>query len=70
MSKKFTASGACSMHPTGTTPPMDFKLAQYACDLRVWNQWCLPFDPFGACEFLSAQTICTCTTRAQCTPEH
>ena len=34
MSKKFTASGACSMHPTGTTPPMDFKLAQYACDLR------------------------------------
>ena len=26
---------------------MDFKLVQYACDLRVWVQWLLPFDPQG-----------------------
>ena len=26
---------------------MDFKLVQYACDLRVWVQWLPPFDPQG-----------------------
>ena len=46
-SKKFSASGACNLHPTGTAPPMDFKLVQYACDLRVWVQWLPPFDPQG-----------------------
>ena len=29
----FFAPGACSWHPTGTAPPTDFKLVQYACDL-------------------------------------
>ena len=43
-SQRFSTTGACNLHPTGTTPPMDFKLAQYACELRVWDQWCLPFD--------------------------
>ena len=32
----FSASGACSLHPTGRATPMDFKLAQYECDLGVW----------------------------------
>ena len=43
----FFAPGACSWHPTGTVPPMDFKLVQYACDLRVWVQWLPPFDLQG-----------------------
>ena len=33
MSKKLSASGACSWRPTETAPPVDFKLIQYACDL-------------------------------------
>ena len=40
----FFAPGACSWYPTGTAPPMDFKLVQYACDLRVWVQELSPFD--------------------------
>ena len=36
----FFAPGACSWHPTGTAPPMDFKLVQYACDLLVSDLWC------------------------------
>ena len=29
----FSGPGARSVHPTGTAPPMDFKLVQYTCDL-------------------------------------
>ena len=43
----FFAPGACSWHPTGTAPPMDFKLVQYACDLRVSDLWCPPYDLWG-----------------------
>ena len=47
-SKRFSAPGACNLHPTEVAPPMDFKLAQYACDLRVWYQWC--HDAGCACQ--------------------
>ena len=43
-SKRFSAPGACSWHPTETASPMDFKLVQYACDLRVSDLWCPPCD--------------------------
>ena len=46
----FFAPGACSWYPTGTAPPMDFKLVQYACDLRVWVQELSPFDLQGRAE--------------------
>ena len=42
------------LHPTETAPPMDFKLVQYACDLRVWVQWLPPFDLEGRANFLAS----------------
>ena len=33
---------------------MDFKLVQYACDLRVWVQWLPPFDLEGRANFLAS----------------
>ena len=39
MSKKFSASGACSLHPTGTATTKAHRLGLYTCDLQVWHQW-------------------------------
>ena len=49
-------------HTNGT--PMDFKFAQYACDLRVWDRWNHPCPPQGRGR---VQNTCTCTARALCT---
>ena len=39
MSKKFSASGACSLHPTGTATTKAHTLGLYTCDFQVWHQW-------------------------------
>ena len=33
-------------------PPMDFKLVQYACDVRVSDLWCPPCDLWGCSKIL------------------
>ena len=43
---------AAAPHRNGT--PMDFKLVQYACDLRVWVQWLPPFVLEGRANFLAS----------------
>ena len=45
--QKSFAPGACSWHPTETATLMDFKLVQYACDLRLWGQWCFLWRLWG-----------------------
>ena len=67
----FFAPGACSWHPTGTAPPMDFKLVQYACDLQVSDLWCPPCDLWG-CSKIFGRPLrgCTChVPRATGRPE-
>ena len=44
MSKKLSASGACSLRPTGTATPKALKLGWYACDLGIWDRCYFPFD--------------------------
>ena len=39
MPKKFSASGACSLHHTGTATTKAHRLGLYTCDLQVWHQW-------------------------------
>ena len=63
-SKRFSAPGACNLHPTEVTPPMDFKLVRYACDLRVWDRWRHPCAPQGREKMMRSKQLrvhCTCT---------
>ena len=64
LSKRFSAPGACSWHPTQIAPPKDFKLVRYACDLRVWDRWRHPCAPQSREKMMRSKHLhvhCTCT---------
>ena len=47
MSKKFSASGACSLHHTGTATTKAHRLWLYTCTQQVSHQGCPPFGLWG-----------------------
>ena len=63
-SKRFSAPGACNLHPTEVAPLKDFKLVRYACGLRVWNRWRHPCAPQGREKMMRSKDLhvhCTIT---------
>ena len=65
-SKKFSDTGACSLHHTGTATTKAHTLGLYTCDLQIWGRWCLPFGLqswLDVCASLHAAARATCHVR-------